>query len=222
MKNQEWYIVNFMQTRVTRFFRLVYVFCFCLLQILIALRLDSTVTTSWFAVFLPWWFIEAFHFAVCVQTFLGVVGMGAIDESRPPASEDGTEDPVAHTRPLTLTEMLQVAVGTVDAWVLRIIQAVLLCIKLDGNSMSWAAVFIPCYLYSAAWAISILLAFLEVKRFTGPVSQLQEKKGRVYFMLVLLVISCILFYTFLGLLVKRFLTINPKGLIQVQICRLRV
>lgn len=190
--------------------RFVYVICFVLFQILIALRLDSAISASWALVFLPWYLIEICHMSISVQRFVAAIKMGIYvpTDTDSSSTNEQLEENAMHSRPLNSTEKFLAFISTFEALAFRLWLAVFIIIKLDSPSaFSWAVAFIPCYLYGILYAARLVFAFIGLKRAHmdfSTVHQLQERKGRLYAQTAAFIIVAILIYTFIGLLVSRY------------------
>ncbi|KAJ3070664.1 hypothetical protein HK102_006610, partial [Quaeritorhiza haematococci] len=224
------------------FARVTYFVSLILLQIFIACRLDDRISWTWAGVFVPWYIMEGYHFAITTLSLLRSIAQGkpvnpSASSHRPPHSPTDTEAnrSTTETRPMTHKEIAWEILDTYYHPILRIAQIVLLVLKLDDVTpdMSWAVVFIPAYLVAFLPLLDWVLTVVEYKRYgvrgrrkphpsgdeededddhshdeQEQARARAEKTGSLALRAVGLAIFCALFYTFIGLLVKR-LENNP-------------
>ncbi|KAJ3218675.1 hypothetical protein HK099_004963 [Clydaea vesicula] len=191
---------------------LSYFLAFALFQVLISLRLQEVVTSSWALVFIPWWIMELFHLLISFIGFITIVKMGKSPSYN--AADEETE--IHHSRPLSSKEILLQVYDIFINIVLRIIQSILLVLKLDNDQFApWQLVFLPLYLIGILSFISIILSYRELRSGTGMQTEQirQEKSAKLLASVVFFIIFGALFYTGLGLLIQRLTSSNgiPSG-----------
>ncbi|KAL1511288.1 hypothetical protein AB1Y20_006093 [Prymnesium parvum] len=98
-----------------------------LLLVLLALRLDHSITCAWTIVFLPLWLL------ICLEFTLSCIAARA--------------DSLSERGPVLKQLALTRSIVTGFAAVLLL----LLCIRLDGGSLSWVAIFWPLFLASSIY-----------------------------------------------------------------------
>ncbi|KAJ3069159.1 hypothetical protein HDU98_007764 [Podochytrium sp. JEL0797] len=119
---------------------IVYVGCLLIFDVLIPVRLEGTITCSWAAVFVPWWILEASHFFSGVFSLVARVREGVFVRAPESMEEMEGEDAIAK-RPMSFIEILSDVFVSFNFYTLRVIQTILLVVKVDDpESMSWARV----------------------------------------------------------------------------------
>lgn len=178
----------------------VYTLCFVLFQILVACRLDKSISASWIAVFVPWFIVEFLNFTTNTLQYAVALSVGKL-----PENPDTSLDTVA-TRPFNLLEKLRLAYSAYHLFLLRVIQAVLIALKADGTiSASWVTVFIPTFILIAISIVSIVLLYIQQKR--NP--QSPELKARYIFSVSSFGFLSLFFVTFFGLLLGKLSNGSP-------------
>ncbi|KAI9199209.1 uncharacterized protein BJ171DRAFT_218207 [Polychytrium aggregatum] len=143
------------EKRLSTAITFTYVILLTILQVLIALRLDSVITTSWLVVSVPWFALEAFHGIVAIPALFSKFAMGAYDI-------DASGDP--SPRSLNALEKLKAISDAYVPWALRVIQVVLIDVKANGAAFSWAATFSPVFIYVFLELVSLVLSYQEYRR----------------------------------------------------------
>ncbi|KAJ1911740.1 hypothetical protein IWQ60_009999 [Tieghemiomyces parasiticus] len=177
-------------TLVTAGVSVLYVILFIIFQVFIAIRLDRDVTWSTATVFIPWFLLEAFNLLRYVLEYAQILAM-----IRPALADEplGTR----------FRAYAEVTFEVFWFFVLRIIQAILLVLRIDETvTCSWAVVFIPAYLVAVRYLVSLALLRWRARRYEQTEARNQQMV-MFYMGLTALVIFGTLFYAFLGLLVKR-------------------
>ncbi|KAJ3413505.1 hypothetical protein HDV05_007888 [Chytridiales sp. JEL 0842] len=173
-------------------------------DVLVALKLDNVITSSWWTVFVPWFLMEVYHFIgggimLAFKFSEGVIMMV------PPTTFSGEEGPQYTSRPMTGKEKLQAVVDVYLTFALRLAQVILVVTKItSAPDLGWAVVFIPTFLYGAFQLINLILtsAYLRSpEAASAPYSA--EKRTANHCNIILFIIFSILFYTAIGLLIRR-------------------
>ncbi|KAJ1553456.1 hypothetical protein HK405_007865 [Cladochytrium tenue] len=167
--------------------------------VLLALRLDGRVG-SWSAAFAPWFAVEAFHLALGVQIVAEKFVVGVEVPAAPP-SEDDDEAPAYVNRPMTGTEKLVELVSQFVPWALRLVQAILVVVKLQNDDFApWAVVFIPVFLQGAFTLGMFVPSYHSLLRSGATVS---EAVTSIVASLIGTVVVLVLLYVLVGLLIAR-------------------
>ncbi|KAJ3119375.1 hypothetical protein HK098_005534 [Nowakowskiella sp. JEL0407] len=177
-----------------------YYVVFCVFQILIALRLEKTITTTWAVVFIPWFVMELAHF---VAGTMEVVAKFKVGVFVVPDMMAGDE-PMANitTRPLTTSEKYGAVISAYGFWTFRIVQAILLVLKADGTNIDWRVVFIPTYVYGVWVFVSNILKIGKLRKIDIPEKRAEKLAGIIRNFIVFIVVG-VLFYVGLGLFISR-------------------
>jgi hypothetical protein len=178
------------EQKMRKLFSLLYFALFVSFQALLALKLDGNLGRTWWIVFAPWLIMEFFHFLDITATFKRDLGRGIpdLDESTPGELK---------VRPWTSTERMALLLDSHGFWVLRVIQVILLCLKLQGISdAAWGVVFLPTWVWGA---IKLLSIFLMSRNPNGN----PAKRMMIQSMITFFIFSAFFIYTTFGLLVRR-------------------
>ncbi|KAJ3292327.1 hypothetical protein HDU79_001537 [Rhizoclosmatium sp. JEL0117] len=180
-------------------YNFVYVLVLTVFDILLPLKLEGILSCSWAAVFIPWFLLEVSHFVSSIFVLVSRIKEGAY--VTPPTSLEEAEDQETAKRPLTSGEIGILLFTEFNFYVLRVIQAILLVIKVDNpDTISWGATFVPIYILIVSNLISLTLRFLS------GVSQLETPRERrsaaIVFAVVFAAVASI-FSVFTWLLVRR-------------------
>ncbi|KAJ3130773.1 hypothetical protein HK100_007520 [Physocladia obscura] len=152
----------------------VYVALILVFDVLVSLKLETTLSANWGSVFAPWFIFEALNFQSKVSEFLIRIKEGVPEKV--PETLDEEQDAERPTRPHSTLEILLLATSAFNFFVLRLIQAIILVYKLGHqDSMSWPAVFTPLYILISLNLISFLVFFLL--RIVPTVQTPQEKRS---------------------------------------------
>ena len=168
---------------------IAYVLLFVVFHILIALRLEWIIQSSWWIVFIPWFIMELVHLVLMV---LFVVSR--LDE--PIFQESLTQE--TYSRPKTALEKFVFALSESRLWMLRVAQAILLIVKLDGADWSWTIVFIPFFFWGGLHLVGLVLDYLRFKKSTKP-----EERAQIIAQSIGFILMATLVFTSVGLLIKR-------------------
>jgi hypothetical protein len=146
--------------------------------------------------------IEVFHFVSGSYAWLSVIRAGKYVV--PDIASVSSEDEEMHSRPYTLLEKLGALASIHESWLFRILLIILLVTRLDNpDQMRWAVVFVPSYLYGFLVLARIVLGVIGLKKMGGVLSQIQERRSRLYAQTVAFVVVGGLVYLFIGLLCAR-------------------
>ncbi|KAI8804791.1 hypothetical protein BJ742DRAFT_822473 [Cladochytrium replicatum] len=191
------------EERNSKIFRTVYTVLCVVVQILLPVKLDGLIgTTSWVAVFAPWFLLEIVNAYSLFQNLLLKYKSGVI---LAPTSMDEEGPP---TRPLTGSEQVVAAIKTYRIWVVRVIQLILIILRADGTlAADWRLVFIPSYLLGLIELLFIVYSYVLLSRGLNDDggARRREKGAGIILKTVVLIVMGTLFYTLVGLLVTRLL-----------------
>ncbi|RUP45726.1 hypothetical protein BC936DRAFT_147814 [Jimgerdemannia flammicorona] len=169
---------------------LLYFSLIVLFQVFIVLRLDGWVELSAAIIFIPYFVVETINLFPNIFNYI-------LTLQRISASADEGR--------LTFTTNLTLFFANFWWFAIRLVQAVLLVLRLDGvipTTCSWAIVFIPLYLIGLKYAIQLVLAYRAFSRI--PEFEVATQ-GKMSVMLgaVALFLFGAPFYTVIGLLVTK-------------------
>ncbi|KAI8910392.1 hypothetical protein EDD86DRAFT_138458 [Gorgonomyces haynaldii] len=171
------------KTQVLLYFGSFAAFC-----VLIPLRIDQIITVHWGIVFVPWFILELlnlFMLVINVQERLQMPEYESVDEQE------------TFPRSLSWSEKLVIIYTDGNLFVLRIIQAILLIVKLQGHPMSWPVTFVPVWIWGGLRFSSFVYRYYYRNRLTS------EEVGPLVAQFVAFVLSSIFLFTTVGLLVKK-------------------
>ncbi|KAI9030436.1 hypothetical protein DFJ74DRAFT_656632 [Hyaloraphidium curvatum] len=150
------------RARMTKILGLTFHILGIVFQILVVLKLDATISASWWLVFVPYWLIEAINFAANIRAFQMTQKLGVPHLVK--ETDEETQEPklVYKLQKMTGGETA-FAVWDQFRWqALRVALAILICLKAEGSiSVGWPVVFIPLYLPGLLEAIHLII--LRVK-----------------------------------------------------------
>ncbi|KAI9339646.1 hypothetical protein BDR26DRAFT_862067, partial [Obelidium mucronatum] len=175
----------------------VYAIALLVFDVLIALKLETTISCSWAAVFIPWFLCEASHLGSVIFSLVGRIREGVFVQM----PENLDEEQEVAKRPLTAREIILFVFSHLHFPVLRLIQAILLVVKLDKpDSMPWSATFAPVYVFIVLNLISMTLTFLStLPQMESPA----EKRSATVVFGIAFAIMATIFSVFTYLLVRR-------------------
>ncbi|KAL2917985.1 hypothetical protein HK105_202399 [Polyrhizophydium stewartii] len=181
----------------------VYLIALTVQQILIALKLDDSISASWAVVFVPWYILELLHVGLGVmQTGSELAYNAALAVARERHVEGEPEIAETPKQPFLIVY------DNFYVVVLRIAQLALIVSKIDGSaaSLSWVVVFVPSWLWGllkigsvALWA----LAEKKAARESDSEARSAEFKSTLTLRIIGLTVYLGLFYLGVGLLVSR-------------------
>jgi hypothetical protein len=191
------------QSILSRLLRFIYIVSFVAFQILVALKLDDSISINWAGVFIPLYVIEAFHFVTATFSFVAIIKAGKYVV--PDAASVSSEDEEMLSRPFTTIEKLIAFASIMESFAFRVALIILFIVRLDNpTTIRWAVVFLPCYLYGVLVLARIVIGFMGLKRMnSGILSQIQERRSALYAQTVAFVVVGGLIYTFIILLCVR-------------------
>ncbi|KAJ3010141.1 UNVERIFIED_CONTAM: hypothetical protein HDU68_002306 [Siphonaria sp. JEL0065] len=109
---------------------LFYVISLTVFDALIAVKLENIISWSWTTVFIPWFLCEASHFISAIFSLVERIRAGVPTQMPEDLEEDTAVPP---TRPLTAGEIALAIFSTFHFPILRVIQAILLFIKIHNG-----------------------------------------------------------------------------------------
>ena len=199
-------VVNQTMGRVGKFLLFCYFASFTLFHIFLALQLDGTIAWNFGIVFSPLIIFEAVNLMTCIRTFAHTFAQG-VYEGQPA----GTEDVAREARKFTRSETIALLYDIFWFWILRVSLIVLLIVKLNGNDIPWALVFLPAWIWGLGKIVSLLVSYREYRKATSANPNSPEVKALFYSQVVGFIISAILFYILVGLLVSRLNVGSPSA-----------
>jgi hypothetical protein len=167
-------------------------------QLFIVLKGDQVVEWSAAIVFLPYWVFEGLNLLSCLTD--GIAQLKALSQQRAAIVETGGKK-----SPALVYRMLQASILRYAFWwyIVRVALAILVVLKLDGKlDVSWAVVFIPAYLAMLCIVISFILQYCFARQIQNSEAKTEALELTVS-SAVGIMIGCILFYAFIGLLVEK-------------------
>lgn len=187
---------NNLAVRLSLILTIIYLSSFITLQILIPLRLDSIIISSWSLIFIPWYLMELFHLFFSLFAFW--------NEFKNGTDSEGDENTLLQSpKSLTIYETLHALYRNFSGIIIRLSQLILLILKFDSSlNVDWAVIFIPFYLNGCLIIIELIYSFYRLRKPLTQ-SQLEEQKAVFYFSLILFLVFGFLFYLGLGLLIAR-------------------
>ncbi|KAJ3342383.1 hypothetical protein HDU93_002499 [Gonapodya sp. JEL0774] len=174
--------------------------CVLATQILVVVRLSGTITWNWGLVFVPWWIVEVLWAFGNLFTIYSAWKFGVLEPENP-EDADPEQGPRTHMRPLKGWERFFVVYSVFHRQLPRVVFAILLVLKIDGqldSSVSWAQVFIPIY---ALGGMELIEQLVENWPSTGPDGQ--RSMGPLVGSLIMFAIGATLFYALVANLVRR-------------------
>lgn len=166
---------------------------FATFHLLIALKIDALISSSWAAIFTPWFLMEGLHIAVVLAQSIHQMGQQVYDQQ--PGVD--AEQQAGNSRSLRPTEQLVIFFDGFFPVVLRLAQAIVLVVKLDSDQFSWVVTFIPTYLWAGLRLTTILVRFWYV-RWQAPAARMPLVASLVGF-----AIFSVFLFTSIGLFVAR-------------------
>ncbi|KAJ3297077.1 hypothetical protein HK104_000886 [Borealophlyctis nickersoniae] len=188
-----------------RIIRIGYWVLVCVFHVLVALRLDGIIFWPWAGVFAPWFVVEVLNLASATGRLVTDFAAGVPSQSFD--AERSTVD--LSTRPFTASEKVLHGFDTYYTWLLRVLQAVFLVLKIDGTvDWSWPVVFIPTWLWGGAQLFFLLASYMKLRRepdLSVP-GAIHPERVRLIGRAVYFVVAGTLLYAGLGMLIKRLAT----------------
>ncbi|RUS20427.1 hypothetical protein BC937DRAFT_95265 [Endogone sp. FLAS-F59071] len=175
-------------SHIRRVTNLLYVSSAVLFQIFVVLRIDGRVTWPAAVIFIPYFVLEVINLFPNIINY--IVALRRIQ-----AVADGER--------LTLSVRLYMFFTMFWWFAIRVAQAVLLILRLDGIIMcSWAIVFLPLYLIGLKYAIQLLLAYRAFSKIPEYDAAVQGKISVGLGAMAFIILGT-LFYTLIGLVAKK-------------------
>lgn len=166
-------------------------------QILIVLRLDKIINLRWILIFAPWFAVELYNLIQTLRNLKDQLKKGVL---APPSMDPESLHDQPPLQQLNPTQKILLTLSTITFPVLRILQLVLLALKLDATlTGTWSLIFLPTWMWGI---VTILLFFAEYKTIPetmGPNPQRVAFFARVIIKTVLAAV----FYAGIGMLVVR-------------------
>ncbi|KXS21692.1 DnaJ-domain-containing protein [Gonapodya prolifera JEL478] len=189
--------------RTAKYFNLLEFGLVLVAQVFLVLRLSGTVSWVWAAIFSPWWLVEAMWAISNIFSIRAAwkFGVPEVEVPENPEDFDPEHGPRTHMRTLKGWERIYVIYSIFQRQLPRVAFAILVVLKLDGvlAAAPWSQIFIPVYV----WGFMELLEQIVdsyVRVAPGPEGR---SVGPLVGALIMFSIFAILFYSFVGNLVRR-------------------
>ncbi|KAI8929983.1 hypothetical protein BC831DRAFT_441810 [Entophlyctis helioformis] len=199
---------------VIKFVILFYLTLLTLFQVLIALKLDARISSSWAIVFVPWFILETVHFVLAALQATFEIQHNqdmALAQAEREKDEAGFSTRESHQTPAKPSSLPLIFknYGTV---VLRITQAILFLLKVDGTlaSLDWRIVFLPTWLWSIVQLTALTLVILQQRKLAPPPESDEPGPMPTAIRIGVFILEAVLLYTGAGLLVQRLVN-DPNG-----------
>ncbi|TPX64434.1 hypothetical protein SpCBS45565_g05847 [Spizellomyces sp. 'palustris'] len=173
-------------------------------QILVVLRLDGKLSWSWAAVFACWFAVEVCNLVMVSYDLASWLRKGVPVTPFTPNSDPESQQ-FTPTRPLSSEEKILLAVDAYDLSVLRILQCVLLVLKLDDIiTWDWRIVFLPTWIWGILQLTLLIFDYIRIRRLAATEMGVRpELRAAFYARLIGFCILAAVFYSGIGLLVVR-------------------
>ncbi|KAJ3195422.1 hypothetical protein HK101_000264 [Irineochytrium annulatum] len=177
-----------------------------LLLILLSIQLQGSLS-SWWAVFAPWYVLEVVHVLSSVRSLREKLAAGLVLSAERAPGPDGEEAEGVEviSRPYTGIEKVGMVLEEFLGWALRILQAILIPIKLTNpDSFSWVMTFLPSFLIGALYFVVIIIGCVSVRAdHSLPPELNRNRRYSLTARMIIFIVGAIFVFTTIGLLIKR-------------------
>ncbi|KAJ3107808.1 hypothetical protein HDU97_003156 [Phlyctochytrium planicorne] len=181
--------------------------------VLLSLALNGSIT-SWWIVFVPLFLLETIHTVMGIFKLVVKLSKGLVVAIQPAGSQ-GDDDEAAYeviSKEWSATEKLGFIVDAIVQRALRFAFLVLVPMKLSNpDGISWTVAFLPLFALGGLELVTIIggCVYARTDKSVPPAVN-DERRSTFTVRLVTLIIVGTLFYTTIGLLIKRLNNATPE------------